>query len=193
MPTYGRVSRYGLVAFASSLDKIGPFARNIADAAAVLSVIAGHDPNDSTSAAVPVQNYAAEIEKPLQGLANWRPGGLFRRGPRPGSERIKFRRGSRCWSSLGASASRCKCRTRISRPPLTTFSPRRKRARIWPGTMACATGCAFRERHSREMYRKTRSRGFGPEVKRRIMLGTYVLSAGYYDAYYLRAQKVRDR
>ena len=148
MPTYGRVSRYGLVAFASSLDKIGPFAGNIADAAAVLSVIAGHDPNDSTSAAVPVQNYAAEIEKPLQGLRIGVPEDYFGAGLDP-EVNGKVQSGIALLERLGASVSRCKCRTRISRPRPITFLPLRKRARIWPGTMAYVTGCVFRERHSR--------------------------------------------
>jgi aspartyl-tRNA(Asn)/glutamyl-tRNA(Gln) amidotransferase subunit A len=190
MPTYGRVSRYGLVAFASSLDKIGPFAGNIADAAAVLSVIAGHDPNDSTSAAIPVPNYAAEIEKPLRGLRIGVPEDYFGAGLDP-EVNGKVRSGIALLEKLGC--------TRITlQMPHTDFAT----AAYYILATAEASSNLARYDGVRyglrvpgatltEMYRKTRSRGFGAEVKRRIMLGTYVLSAGYYDAYYLRAQKVR--
>jgi aspartyl-tRNA(Asn)/glutamyl-tRNA(Gln) amidotransferase subunit A len=190
MPTYGRVSRYGLVAFASSLDKIGPFSRNIADAATVLSVIAGHDPNDSTSAAVPVQNYAAEIEKPLQGVRIGVPEDYFGAGLDP-EVNGKVQTGIALLERLGcvriplqmphtdfATAAYYILATAEASSNLARYDGVRYGLRV-PGTTLT------------EMYRKTRSRGFGPEVKRRIMLGTYVLSAGYYDAYYLRAQKVR--
>jgi aspartyl-tRNA(Asn)/glutamyl-tRNA(Gln) amidotransferase subunit A len=190
MPTYGRVSRYGLVAFASSLDKIGPFAGNIADTAAVLSVIAGHDPNDSTSAAVPVQNYNAEIEKPLQGLRIGVPEDYFGAGLDP-EVNEKVQSGIALLERLG-------CRRIPLQMPHTDFAT----AAYYILATAEASSNLARYDGVRyglrvpgatltEMYRKTRSRGFGPEVKRRIMLGTYVLSAGYYDAYYLRAQKVR--
>ena len=190
MPTYGRVSRYGLVAFASSLDKIGPFAGNIADAAAVLSVIAGHDPNDSTSASVPVQNYASEIEKPLQGLRIGVPEDYFGPGLNP-EVNEKVQSGIALLERLG-------CRRIPLQMPNTDFAT----AAYYILATAEASSNLARYDGVRyglrvpgatltEMYRKTRSRGFGPEVKRRIMLGTYVLSAGYYDAYYLRAQKVR--
>ncbi len=190
MPTYGRVSRYGLVAFASSLDKIGPFAGNIADAAAVLSVIAGHDPNDSTSAAVPVQNYASEIEKPLQGLRIGIPEDYFGAGLDP-EVNGKVQSGIALLERLGcvriplqmphtdfATAAYYILATAEASSNLARYDGVRYGLRAPGATLT-------------EMYRKTRSRGFGSEVKRRIMLGTYVLSAGYYDAYYLRAQKVR--
>jgi aspartyl-tRNA(Asn)/glutamyl-tRNA(Gln) amidotransferase subunit A len=190
MPTYGRVSRYGLSAFASSLDKIGPFAGNIADAAAVLSVIAGHDPCDSTSAAVPVQDYAAEIEKPLQGLRIGVPEDYFGAGLDP-EVKEKVQAGVALLERLG-------CRRVPLQMPHTDFAT----AAYYIIATAEASSNLARYDGVRyglrvpgatltEMYRKTRSRGFGAEVKRRIMLGTYVLSAGYYDAYYLRAQKVR--
>ena len=190
MPTYGRVSRYGLVAFASSLDKIGPFAGNIADAAAVLSVIAGHDPNDSTSSALPVQNYAAEIEKPLQGLRIGIPEDYFGAGLDP-EVNGKVQSGIALLERLGcvriplqmphtdfATAAYYILATAEASSNLARYDGVRYGLRVPGATLT-------------EMYRKTRSRGFGSEVKRRIMLGTYVLSAGYYDAYYLRAQKVR--
>ena len=190
MPTYGRVSRYGLVAFASSLDKIGPFATNIDDAATVLSVIAGHDASDSTSAAVPVQNYAAEMEKPVEGLRIGIPEDYFGAGLDP-EVNEKVQAGIALLERLG-------CRRIPLHMPHTDFAT----AAYYIIATAEASSNLARYDGVRyglrvpgvtltEMYRKTRSRGFGPEVKRRIMLGTYVLSAGYYDAYYLRAQKVR--
>ena len=190
MPTYGRVSRYGLVAFASSLDKIGPFAINIDDAATVLSVIAGHDASDSTSAAVPVQNYPAEMEKPIEGLRIGIPEDYFGAGLDP-EVNEKVQAGIALLERLG-------CRRIPLHMPHTDFAT----AAYYIIATAEASSNLARYDGVRyglrvpgatltEMYRKTRSRGFGPEVKRRIMLGTYVLSAGYYDAYYLRAQKVR--
>jgi aspartyl-tRNA(Asn)/glutamyl-tRNA(Gln) amidotransferase subunit A len=190
MPTYGRVSRYGLVAFASSLDKIGPFATTTADAAAVLRVMAGHDANDSTSAAVPVSNYVEEMEKPIQGLRFGVPEEYFGEGLDP-EVRKKVEAGIALLESLG-------CRRVPLRMPHTDFAI----AAYYIIATAEASSNLARYDGVRyglrapgstliEMYRKTREAGFGPEVKRRIMLGTYVLSAGYYDAYYLRAQKVR--
>jgi len=191
MPTYGRVSRYGLVAFASSLDKIGPFATNIADAAAVLSTMAGHDPLDSTSAAVPVPDYAAEIEKPVQGLRIGVPEDYFGAGLDP-EVKDKVLAGIALLERLGckriplkmphtdfATAAYYIIATAEASSNLARYDGVRYGLRVPGATLS-------------EMYRKTRSRGFGSEVKRRIMLGTYVLSAGYYDAYYLRAQKVRS-
>ncbi len=191
MPTYGRVSRYGLVAFASSLDKIGPFSTNVADAAAVLSTIAGHDPCDSTSAAVPVPDYAAEIENPIQGLRIGVPEDYFGAGLDP-EVKDKILAGIALLEKLGAKRVPLKM-------PHTDFAT----AAYYIIATAEASsnlarydgvryGLRVRGATLSEMYRKTRSRGFGSEVKRRIMLGTYVLSAGYYDAYYLRAQKVRS-
>jgi len=190
MPTYGRVSRYGLVAFASSLDKIGPFSGNIADSAEVLSVIAGHDPFDSTSAAVPVENYAAEIEKPLQGIRIGVPEDYFGQGLDP-EVKEKVQTGIALLEKLG-------CRRIPLQMPHTDYAI----AAYYIIATAEASSNLARYDGVRyglrvpgntliEMYRKTRERGFGAEVKRRIMLGTYALSAGYYDAYYLRAQKVR--
>jgi aspartyl-tRNA(Asn)/glutamyl-tRNA(Gln) amidotransferase subunit A len=190
MPTYGRVSRYGLVAFASSLDKIGPFAANIADVAAVMSVIAGHDANDSTSAAVPVPDYAADLGKPLDWLRIGVPEDYFGEGLDP-EVKEKVRAGIALLERLG-------CRKIPLKMPHTDYAI----AAYYIIATAEASSNLARYDGVRyglrvpgatliEMYRKTRERGFGPEVKRRIMLGTYALSAGYYDAYYLRAQKVR--
>ncbi len=190
MPTYGRVSRYGLIAYASSLDKIGPFAGNIADATAVMGVIAGHDANDSTSAAVPVEDYAAAIEKPVKGLRIGVPEDYFGAGLDP-EVKAKVEAGIALLEKQG-------CRRVALRMPHTDYAI----ATYYIIATAEASSNLARYDGVRygvrvpgstliDMYRKTRERGFGSEVKRRIMLGTYVLSAGYYDAYYLRAQKVR--
>lgn len=191
MPTYGRVSRYGLVAFASSLDKIGPFAATIADAAAVMAVIAGHDENDSTSAALPVPDYLAEIKRPVQGLRIGVPEDYFGEGLDP-EVKEKVQAGIAILEKLGcrrvplkmphtdyAIAAYYIIATAEASSNLARFDGVRYGLRVPGATLI-------------EMYRKTREGGFGPEVKRRIMLGTYALSAGYYDAYYLRAQKVRS-
>jgi aspartyl-tRNA(Asn)/glutamyl-tRNA(Gln) amidotransferase subunit A len=191
MPTYGRVSRYGLVAFASSLDKIGPFSTTVSDAAAVLSVIAGHDPSDSTSAAVPVSNYRADMEKPVQGLRIGVPEDYFAAGLHA-EVRERVESGIVQLEKLG-------CRRIPLQMPHTDFAT----AAYYIIATAEASSNLARYDGVRyglrvpgntliDMYRQTRGRGFGPEVKRRIMLGTYALSSGYYDAYYLRAQKVRS-
>ena len=190
MPTYGRVSRYGLIAFASSLDRIGPFATTITDAATVMSVIAGHDSNDSTSAAVAVPDYAAEIDKPIAGLRIGVPEDYFGAGLDP-EVKAKVQAGIALLEKLGckrvplkmphtdyAIATYYIVATAEASSNLARYDGVRYGLRVQGNTLM-------------DMYRKTRERGFGPEVKRRIMLGTYALSSGYYDAYYLRAQKVR--
>ncbi|HKV04537.1 MAG TPA: Asp-tRNA(Asn)/Glu-tRNA(Gln) amidotransferase subunit GatA [Candidatus Acidoferrales bacterium] len=190
MPTYGRVSRYGLIAFASSLDKIGPFAGNISDAAAVLGVIAGRDENDSTSADVPIPNYSAQSEASVHGLRIGVPEDYFGEGLDPevkgkvqaaiallerlGCKRIPLRMPHTDY----AIAAYYIIATAEASSNLARYDGVRYGLRVPGGTLT-------------EMYRQTRERGFGPEVKCRIMLGTYALSAGYYDAYYLRAQSVR--
>jgi aspartyl-tRNA(Asn)/glutamyl-tRNA(Gln) amidotransferase subunit A len=190
MPTYGRVSRYGLVAFASSLDKIGPLATTVADAAAVLSIIAGHDANDSTSAPVPVSDYAAEAAKSVQGLRIGVPEDYFGEGLDPevresvesaitqlerlGCQRVPLRMPHTDY----AIATYYILATAEASSNLARYDGVRYGLRVPGATLT-------------EMYRQTRDRGFGAEVKCRIMLGTYALSAGYYDAYYLRAQRVR--
>jgi aspartyl-tRNA(Asn)/glutamyl-tRNA(Gln) amidotransferase subunit A len=191
MPTYGRVSRYGLVAFASSLDRIGPFSENIADAATVMSVIAGHDENDSTSAAVSVPDYSAAIEKPVQGLRIGVPEEYFAEGI-DSEVKDKVLAAIALMEKLG-------CRRIPLKMPHTDYAI----ATYYIIATAEASSNLARYDGVRfglrvpgatllDMYHKTRERGFGPEVKRRLMLGTYVLSSGYYDAYYLRAQKVRS-
>jgi aspartyl-tRNA(Asn)/glutamyl-tRNA(Gln) amidotransferase subunit A len=191
MPTYGRVSRYGLVAFASSLDRIGPFAQTIRDIAEVFSVIAGWDPNDSTSANVPRPDYVADIDKPVSGMRIGVPDEYFAAGLDP-EVRTKVEAGIALLEKIG-------CKRVSIRLPHTDYAI----ATYYiiataeaSSNLARYDGVRYGLRTSAptlsEMYRKTRRNGFGPEVKRRIMLGTYVLSSGYYDAYYLRAQKVRS-
>ncbi len=190
MPTYGRVSRYGLVAFASSLDRIGPLAKNVADAATVMSVIAGHDENDSTSAAVGVPDYSSETQKPIQGLRIGIPEDYFAEGIDP-EVKEKVQSGIALLERLGckriplqmlhtdfATAVYYVLATAEASSNLARYDGVRYGLRVHGSTLT-------------EMYRNTREAGFGAEVKRRIMLGTYVLSSGYYDAYYLRAQSVR--
>jgi len=191
MPTYGRVSRYGLVAFASSLDKIGPFATNVSDAAIALSVIAGHDRNDSTSAALPVPNYMASVGQSVEGLRIGVPEDYFGEGL-DNEVKQKVQAGITALEKLGcwriplhmphtefAIAAYYIIATAEASSNLARYDGVRYGLRVSQPTLG-------------DMYRKTRGQGFGPEVKRRIMLGTYALSSGYYDAYYLRAQKVRS-
>jgi aspartyl-tRNA(Asn)/glutamyl-tRNA(Gln) amidotransferase subunit A len=191
MPTYGRVSRYGLIAFASSLDRIGPFTTNVEDAAIMLRVLAGRDPKDATSAAAPVPNYAAEAKQDLAGLRIGVPEDYFGEGLDP-EVKAKIEAGIALLEKLGAKRVALKMphtdyaiatyyivATAEASSNLARFDGVRYGLRVSGGTLG-------------DMYRKTREAGFGPEVKRRIMLGTYALSAGYYDAYYLRAQKVRS-
>jgi len=190
MGSYGRVSRYGLIAFASSLDRIGPFATKVCDIAAVMQVIAGRDANDSTSATAPVPNYKAEIEKPVKGLRIGIPKEYFGAGMEEGV-RKKIEAGIEIFKKLG-------CEMMGIRMPHTDYAI----ATYYVIATAEASsnlarydgvryGLRIESDSLLSMYRRTRGVGFGPEVKRRIVLGTYVLSAGYYDAYYLKGQKVR--
>jgi aspartyl-tRNA(Asn)/glutamyl-tRNA(Gln) amidotransferase subunit A len=190
MGSYGRVSRYGLIAFASSLDRIGPFTKTVRDVAAVLQVIAGRDANDSTSTTAPVPDYRAEMEKPVKGLRIGIPKEYFGAGMDDGV-RQKIEAGIGILRSLG-------CEPIEIRMPHTDYAI----ATYYVVATAEASsnlarydgvryGLRLDDPSLLGMYRKTRGVGFGPEVKRRIVLGTYVLSAGYYDAYYLKGQKVR--
>ena len=190
-PTYGRVSRYGLVAFASSLDQVGPLARTAADCALVLEAIAGHDPADSTSLPDPVPPYAAGLSGEVSGLRIGVPREFFEE---TGADSGVLA----CVREALAELERAGARTVALSLPHTrhavatyyliaTAEASSNLARydgVRYGRRAAAASLG-------EMYRRTRSEGFGPEVKRRILLGTYVLSAGYYDAYYRKAMKVR--
>src|SRR5580698_3383466 len=191
MPTYGRVSRYGLIAFASSLDRIGPLTKTVADAALVLRTIAGRDPMDATSADAPVPDYVAELEKPVQGLKLGVPKEYFGEGL-DDEVRDAVETAIQKLAKLGCEI------VPISLPHTKYAIP----TYYIVATAEASSNLArfdgvrygFRAADARslsEMYRRSRDQGFGAEVKRRIMLGTYALSAGYYDAYYLKAQRVR--
>jgi aspartyl-tRNA(Asn)/glutamyl-tRNA(Gln) amidotransferase subunit A len=191
MPTYGRVSRYGLIAFASSLDHIGPLTRNVKDAAIVLGAIAGRDPMDSTSAEVPVPDYVSELNKPVSGLKVGVAKEYFGDGL-DDEVRQAVERAIDTLESLGCEV------VEVSLPHTSYAIP----AYYLIATAEASSNLArydgvrysLRARGVKtlsEMYRRSRDEGFGTEVKRRIMLGAYALSAGYYDAYYLKAQKVR--
>jgi aspartyl-tRNA(Asn)/glutamyl-tRNA(Gln) amidotransferase subunit A len=188
-PTYGRVSRYGLTAFASSLDHIGPFARNVKDAATLLRVMAGRDLRDSTSAPAPVPDYSTALNKNVKGLKLGLPVEYLRHLTSETGEPLN--RGLEVLKALG-------CEVREISLPATDYAI----ACYYiiataeaSSNLARYDGVRYTTRSAGEtladMYRNTRGEGFGAECKRRIMLGTYVLSAGYYDAYYLKAQKVR--
>jgi len=189
-PTYGRVSRYGLIAFASSLDHIGPFANTVKDVALMLRTIAGRDPMDSTSADVPVPDYVAELEKPIQSLRVGVAKEYFGEGLDP-EVRAAVEAAIQKLAELGCEI------VPVSLPHTEYAIP----TYYIVATAEASSNLArfdgvrygFRAKASNlsQMYRETRDGGFGMEVKRRIMLGTYALSAGYYDAYYLKAQKVR--
>jgi aspartyl-tRNA(Asn)/glutamyl-tRNA(Gln) amidotransferase subunit A len=191
MPTYGRVSRYGLIAFASSLDRIGPLTKTVKDAAIVLRTIAGRDPMDATSAEVPVPDYVAELEKPVRGLRLGVAKEYFGEGLDPEVKKA-VEAAIQKLSRLGCEIIPVSLpHTEYAIPTyyiVATAEASSNLARFDGVRYGYRTSDA---RTLSEMYRRSRDHGFGAEVKRRIMLGTYALSAGYYDAYYLKAQKVR--
>ena len=190
-PTYGRVSRYGLVAYASSLDQIGPFTRSVRECAQVLSIICGFDPYDSTSADVAVEPFERDIEQPVKNVRIGVPKEYFVPGLDP-EVKARFEECIKVYESLG-------CRIEQISLPHTEYAV----AAYYliataeaSSNLARYDGVRYGVRKGGEsglsdMYRKTRMAGFGKEVKRRILLGTYALSTGYYDAYYLKAMKVR--
>ena len=190
-PTYGRVSRYGLIAFASSLDHIGPLTKTVKDAATVLRTIAGRDPMDSTSAELPVPDYVAELEKPVPGLKIGVAKEYLGEGLDP-EVRQALDEAVAKLRSLGCEIVEVSLpHTQYAIPAyylVATAEASSNLARFDGVRYGHRAGDA---RTLSEMYRRSRDQGFGPEVKRRIMLGTYALSAGYYDAYYLKAQRVR--
>ncbi|MEK6560131.1 MAG: Asp-tRNA(Asn)/Glu-tRNA(Gln) amidotransferase subunit GatA [Nitrospirota bacterium] len=190
-PTYGRVSRYGLVAFASSLDQIGPLTKDVTDCAIMLKAISGHDPADSTSAAISVPDYQAVLGRDIKGIKLGIPGEYFISGIDPSVDR-SVREAIKVFERLGAVIEDISL-------PHTEYAVA---AYYIIATAEASSNLArydgvkygYRTKNADnllEMYMKTRDEGFGSEVKRRIMLGTYVLSAGYYDAYYRKAQQVR--
>ena len=190
-PTYGRNSRYGLVAFGSSLDQVGIFARTTSDVARVLGIISGRDPHDATTADVPVPNYLAELSSDIMGARIGLPRSFFGEGL-DADVRASVEAAVDVYRDLGAAIVDVEL-------PNSQYSIA---VYYIIATAEASSNLArfdgvrygFRAEDApalRQMYRKTREEGFGPEVKRRIMLGTYVLSAGYYDAYYAKAQQVR--
>jgi aspartyl-tRNA(Asn)/glutamyl-tRNA(Gln) amidotransferase subunit A len=191
MPTYGRVSRYGLIAFASSLDHIGPLTNTVKDAAIVLRIIAGRDPMDSTSAEVLVPDYVANLEKPITGVKIGVAKEYFGEGLDE-EVRKSVEAAIEKLAKLGCEIVPVSLpHTRYAVPTYYVVATAEASANL---ARFDGVRYGFRVKQARtlpEMYRRTRDEGFGAEVKRRIMLGTYVLSAGYYDAYYLKAQKVR--
>src|SRR5215831_8752351 len=191
MPTYGRVSRYGLIAFASSLDHIGPLTKTVRDAAVLLRIIAGRDPMDSTSSAVPVPDYEQEINREIRGLKIGVPKEYFGDGL-DGEVRAAVEAAIDHLRTQGAEIVPISLHhTPYAVPTYYVIATAEASANL---ARYDGVRYGYRSRQARtlaEMYRRTRDEGFGPEVKRRIMLGTYALSAGYYDAYYLKAQKVR--
>jgi aspartyl-tRNA(Asn)/glutamyl-tRNA(Gln) amidotransferase subunit A len=191
-PTYGRVSRYGLVAYASSLDQAGPLARSVADAADVLQVIAGHDPLDSTCSPMEVPDYRAALLKGIKGLKLGVPKEYFVEGMDPEVEEAVKKAISHL-ESLGAELVPVSLpHTEYALPTYYIVAPAEASSNLarYDGVRY---GLSVRDSEGdlKDMYRKTRTKGFGPEVLRRIMLGTYALSAGYYDAYYGKACQVR--
>ena len=201
-PTYGRVSRRGLIAFSSSLDQIGPMARSAKECAMLLQAIAGHDPGDSTSINTPVPDYLKDLEKPLQGLRIGRVAEHFGKGLDPEvAEHVE--QTFAAYEAAGATIHE------VELPHATygvqtyyLIAPSEASSNLarydgahyghrWDGTPSNDKGNATFDSPLVEMYCRSRAEGFGPEVKRRIMLGTYALSAGYYDAYYAKALRVR--
>jgi aspartyl-tRNA(Asn)/glutamyl-tRNA(Gln) amidotransferase subunit A len=191
LPTWGRVSRYGLIAFASSLDRVGPFAGNVRDAATLLGVIAGHDPMDATSSRAPVADYAAESDKPVEGMRIGVPQEYFGEGLDP-QVNVAIQRGIESLKQAGAQVSPISLpSTKYAIPTYYLVATAEASANL-----ARFDGVRYGYRSPAsdtlsDLYSHSRDEGFGAEVKRRIMLGTYALSAGYYDAYYLKALQVR--
>ena len=190
-PSYGRVSRYGLVAFASSLDQIGPFTHTVEDAALVLQAIAGHDPLDSTSLDVPVPDYSAHLNGGVEGMKLGVPKEYFVDGMDP-QVAARVREAIEVYRGLGAQIVEVSLpHTKYAVADYYIIATAEASANLARFDGVRYGKRADAPRDLADHYGRTRGEGFGKEVKRRIILGTYVLSSGYYDAYYLRAQKVR--
>jgi aspartyl-tRNA(Asn)/glutamyl-tRNA(Gln) amidotransferase subunit A len=189
-PTYGRCSRWGIVAFASSLDQAGPFARTVRDAAILLGSMARHDPKDSTSIERPVPDYEAAVGKSIKGMKIGIPKEYRLDGMAAEIDAL-WRRGTQWLQAAGAEIVEVSLpHTKYALPAYYIVAPAEASSNLarYDGVRY---GLRVPGRDLIDMYQKTRAEGFGPEVRRRIMIGTYMLSTGYYDAYYLRAQKVR--
>ena len=190
-PTYGRVSRFGLVAFASSLDQIGPLTRDVTDCAILLEAISGHDPRDSTSADIPVPAYTHSLKEGMKGITVGVPSEYFVEGLDPDVERV-IRKGLEYLEQQGASIREISLpHTQYAVATYYIIAPAEASSNLsrYDGVKYGTRGQGYDS--LMEMYQATRSQGFGDEVKRRIMIGTYCLSAGYYDAYYKKASQVR--
>jgi aspartyl-tRNA(Asn)/glutamyl-tRNA(Gln) amidotransferase subunit A len=189
-PTYGRCSRWGIVAFASSLDQAGPFARTVRDAAILLTSMAGHDPKDTTSVDRPVPDYEASIGRSIKGMKIGIPKEYRIDGLAAEIERL-WDQGRQWLEAAGAEVVEVSLpHTKYALPAYYIVAPAEASSNLarYDGVRY---GLRVPAREIADMYQNTRAEGFGKEVRRRIMIGTYVLSAGYYDAYYLRAQKAR--
>jgi aspartyl-tRNA(Asn)/glutamyl-tRNA(Gln) amidotransferase subunit A len=189
-PTYGRCSRWGIVAFASSLDQAGPFARSVRDAAILLRSMAGHDPKDTTSADLPVPDYEAAIGRSVKGMRIGIPK-EYRVEGMPAEIEALWRQGAEWLKAAGADMVEVSLpHTKYALPAYYIVNPAEASSNLarYDGVRY---GLRVSGRDVTDMYERTRAEGFGKEVRRRVLIGTYVLSAGYYDAYYLRAQKVR--
>jgi aspartyl-tRNA(Asn)/glutamyl-tRNA(Gln) amidotransferase subunit A len=189
-PTYGRCSRWGIVAFASSLDQAGPFARTVRDSAILLRSMAGHDPKDTTSADLAVPDYEAAIGRSVKGMKIGIPKEYRLDGMSAEIEKL-WTQGADWLKAAGAELVEVSLpHTKYALPAYYVVAPAEASSNLarYDGVRY---GARVDGRNIIEMYENTRAQGFGPEVRRRVMIGTYVLSAGYYDAYYLRAQKVR--
>jgi aspartyl-tRNA(Asn)/glutamyl-tRNA(Gln) amidotransferase subunit A len=192
-PTYGRVSRYGLVAFGSSLDQIGPLTRTVRDAAAVLQVIAGADPRDSTSADTPVDDYLAQLDQPIKGLRVGVPKQYVSQANDP-AVNAAVERAIATYRGLGATIESVELPlTDLGISTYYVIAPAEASSNLarFDGIRYGHRATLERGEDLFDLYAKSRAEGFGAEVKRRIMIGTYVLSSGYYDAYYKRALQVR--
>jgi aspartyl-tRNA(Asn)/glutamyl-tRNA(Gln) amidotransferase subunit A len=191
LPTYGRVSRYGLIAFASSLDRVGPFATNVRDAATMLGVLAGHDTMDATSATRPAGDYVGALAKPVKGLRIGMPEEYFGEGLDP-EIRAGIEKALDVLRAAGCEIKKISLpHTRYAIPTYYVIATAEASANL---SRFDGVRYGLRAKDAKTlsgMYRETRDLGFGAEVKRRILLGTYALSAGYYDAYYRKAQQVR--
>jgi aspartyl-tRNA(Asn)/glutamyl-tRNA(Gln) amidotransferase subunit A len=189
-PTYGRCSRWGIVAFASSLDQAGPFARTVRDTAILMRSMAGHDPKDTTSADRPVPDYEAAVGRSVKGMRIGIPKEYRIDGTPPEIDRL-WDEGKAWLKAAGAEMVEISLpHTKYALPAYYIVAPAEASSNLarYDGVRF---GLRVPGRDIVDLYEKTRAEGFGAEVRRRVMIGTYVLSAGYYDAYYLRAQKVR--
>jgi aspartyl-tRNA(Asn)/glutamyl-tRNA(Gln) amidotransferase subunit A len=190
-PTYGRVSRYGLIAFASSLDQVGPITRDVADCAILLQAIAGPDPRDSTSSPQPVPDYLGALDGGVHGMRIGVPREYFVKGMEPAVEQA-VRAALEVYKKLGATIEEVSLpHSDVALPAYYIIAPAEASSNLARYDGARYGVQAGAGHNVIEEYELTRQQGFGAEVKRRIMLGTYALSSGYYDAYYLKAQKVR--